>query len=303
MTLQIRPVQPPDLAPYLNLLRQAGLDALPPSVDPVRVQIQLLAEVDGRMVGAALVHSTPARVDGHLDAALAVDVPFRRQGIGRAMAATLIGALHHHPHTTLHAKVSDQEPGGRRWAEQLGFVEHAHTFESLLNVNHVPLAELVAARTALRHQGYGVVQVRDAKDPQWEKVYDLVTELLKDEPAMQSEMLPPFRQFAGTFLKSPHLDATFVLAQGDEWVALSGLQRNSPEAAYTWMTGVKRSHRGQGLARSIKLLTVDYARSAGIQTMCTANDSRNGPMIAVNRGLGYRPLPGHLQLQLTLENA
>jgi hypothetical protein len=55
------------------LLRQAGLDALKSSVDPVGVQVQLLAEVDSRIVGAAAVHSTPARVVGHLDAALVVD--------------------------------------------------------------------------------------------------------------------------------------------------------------------------------------------------------------------------------------
>lgn len=55
------------------------------------------------------------------------------------------------------------------------------------------------------------------------------------------------------------------------------------------MTGVRRDRRGRGLAYAVKLDSLRQARELGLDTMLTANDLENAPMLAVNRKLGFEP--------------
>jgi RimJ/RimL family protein N-acetyltransferase len=62
--------------------------------------------------------------------------------------------------------------------------------------------------------------------------------------------------------------------------------------AYNAFTGVDRDYRGRGLAQALKLLASRFAQRHGASSIATDNDSRNAPMLAINRKLGYRPQPG-----------
>jgi len=53
------------------------------------------------------------------------------------------------------------------------------------------------------------------------------------------------------------------------------------------LTGVLRDERGQGIARALKLRTIDYGRANGFREIRTLNDSLNGPMLAINVALGF----------------
>ena len=61
---------------------------------------------------------------------------------------------------------------------------------------------------------------------------------------------------------------------------------------YNMFTGVQRAYRGRGIALALKLLTIRCARSFSARYVRTHNDSENGPMLAINRKLGYQPEPG-----------
>jgi len=63
-----------------------------------------------------------------------------------------------------------------------------------------------------------------------------------------------------------------------------------------------REYRGRGLAQALKLQTVLLGKRAGLRYIRTNNDSKNTPMLAVNRKLGYRPSPGILRLVCELGN-
>ncbi|MEV0849019.1 GNAT family N-acetyltransferase [Streptomyces sp. NPDC049954] len=53
------------------------------------------------------------------------------------------------------------------------------------------------------------------------------------------------------------------------------------------MTGTLRAYRGRGLARLAKTTALHRARAAGLTEAFTGNDTENGPMLAINRRLGY----------------
>jgi len=63
------------------------------------------------------------------------------------------------------------------------------------------------------------------------------------------------------------------------------------------MTAVRRAWRGHGLATALKLRTIAYAIDQGLAALETGNDEGNLAMQAVNRRLGYRPLPDLLTMR------
>ncbi|MGZ8686891.1 MAG: GNAT family N-acetyltransferase [Gaiellaceae bacterium] len=59
-------------------------------------------------------------------------------------------------------------------------------------------------------------------------------------------------------------------------------------------TGVIRAYRGRGFGLLVKQHSLARAAAAGVTLVITQNDETNGPMLAINRKLGYRPLStGH----------
>ena len=61
---------------------------------------------------------------------------------------------------------------------------------------------------------------------------------------------------------------------------------------YNMMTGVDPAYRGRRIALALKLLTIRLARQYAADYIRTNNDSDNAPMLAINRKLGYQPVPG-----------
>ncbi|CAM5739435.1 GNAT family N-acetyltransferase OS=Streptomyces microflavus OX=1919 GN=HUT09_06010 PE=4 SV=1 [Streptomyces microflavus] len=55
------------------------------------------------------------------------------------------------------------------------------------------------------------------------------------------------------------------------------------------MTGTLRAFRGRGLAKLAKNgpASLHRARAAGYTDAYTANDTGNGPMLAINKAFGY----------------
>ncbi|MDQ3699482.1 MAG: hypothetical protein M3442_01005 [Chloroflexota bacterium] len=67
--------------------------------------------------------------------------------------------------------------------------------------------------------------------------------------------------------------------------------------AYTVLTAVARSDRGQGLALAMKLRAVAALRDAGVALFGTSNDAGNAPMRRINARLGYVPDPPSIQVE------
>ena len=65
---------------------------------------------------------------------------------------------------------------------------------------------------------------------------------------------------------------------------------------YNLMTGVDRAYRSRHIALALKVQSICFAKAFGADSIRTHNDSQNGPMLAINRKLGYQPRPGEYRL-------
>jgi GNAT superfamily N-acetyltransferase len=85
-------------------------------------------------------------------------------------------------------------------------------------------------------------------------------------------------------------DCSLVAYVDGELAGLTMLRVDRPSGrAHNNITGVRRAHRGRGLARLLKSHSLHRAAGLGVAVAATENDETNAPMLAVNTGLGYRP--------------
>jgi GNAT superfamily N-acetyltransferase len=80
-----------------------------------------------------------------------------------------------------------------------------------------------------------------------------------------------------------------VLARDDNlWVGMCTTSlREAGGYAFSEMTGVLASHRGQGVSLAMKLLAIDFARSSGYRWLRTFHHPLNANAIGMNRRLGF----------------
>jgi RimJ/RimL family protein N-acetyltransferase len=85
-------------------------------------------------------------------------------------------------------------------------------------------------------------------------------------------------------------DVSCVVCVGGDPVATGLVYSDSAtQRAVHGGTGVLASHRGRGLGQLLKRAVLARAHQAGITRMFTTNDETNGPMLAINRRLGFSP--------------
>ncbi|MDJ1137858.1 GNAT family N-acetyltransferase [Streptomyces iconiensis] len=77
--------------------------------------------------------------------------------------------------------------------------------------------------------------------------------------------------------------------EGPTWVGMSTASLH-PDHAFNEMTGVLPTHRAQGLALSLKLLTLTHTRTHDVPTVTTFHHPANTAMITLNRQLGHVPV-------------
>jgi RimJ/RimL family protein N-acetyltransferase len=97
---------------------------------------------------------------------------------------------------------------------------------------------------------------------------------------------------------------TVAVAPDGELVAYSELvvPRHDPGRVYQWGTLVRPAHRGHrlGVATKARNLLWLQAEEPGLSLLVTYNAEVNGPMIAVNEAMGFRPVErlGEFQRQI-----
>ena len=88
--------------------------------------------------------------------------------------------------------------------------------------------------------------------------------------------------------------AVFVALENGEVVGyakLSFLEETS-ERAFHDLTGVKRAHRGRGIAGALKRTQIGWAKANGYTSLQTANEVHNEPIRRLNERYGYVLEPG-----------
>ncbi|WP_446038303.1 GNAT family N-acetyltransferase [Streptomyces sp. SID1121] len=272
----------------------------------------LVAEGDGRLVGAAKVSDDPV-FPGTATALVAVDPAERGRGIGTALADRLIGAWERAgggrggDGGTVSTMLRDDLPRGRAFAERYGFgvVHHSVGFRFDLAGHQAELEQ--RARSALERAG---VRVRLATVLAEERT---IAECL--ERCGQGLPLPlDARPDSGVWLARLPSDSVFLLAEppppeegpAAEAGAVSGtvrpvgmtilVPRTDANSWHVAFTGTDPDHRGRGVATAVKAASLLYACRAGVESVTAQNDESNEHIIRANRALGMVPDVGYWTL-------
>lgn len=142
----------------------------------------------------------------------------------------------------------------------------------------------------LRALGFRFPSLTDVgnTEPNRFRLYELNAECSKDIPGRGS--FHSWDEYQQVRLNAPSFDpaGVTVAVEGEEWIGMSAVShREGFDYAFAEMTGTVRSRRGRGIATSMKLYGIAFARERGLATIRTVHHPDNEAMIALNRRLGF----------------
>ena len=235
---------------------------------------RLVAEADGAIVAWA-----PSGM--HADRGgwfwVGVDERFRRRGIGAALYDRIEARLRDLGATGLSTSINDE--AGRRFLESRGFVRGNVMSLSTLDLRTADLPDPPVAAVPLAEVDLDALR-------------DLYIAAHSDIPSRSPRSPVTPEAFHRDVVANDQVDlgASAAIIEDGEPVAFTLVIANrEARRAGTQLTGVRRDRRGHGLAFAVKVASLHRARAAGLGTMLVANDLENGPMLAVNRKLGFQP--------------
>ncbi|SFD44228.1 Acetyltransferase (GNAT) family protein [Lentibacillus persicus] len=239
----------------------------------------------------------PMLKPGWAEISIQVDPNWQHQGIGTRMLDEVRTLAAKYSAVSLRFSLKDTDKVSLDWAEKRGFSITSHTFESQLDVTDFDTGQYENDFKALESSGIRFTSL--AAYPQTEafhdRYWDFWRELVTDIPGMGDQPHPDNEQMKH-LTQNVDKNGFIVAVDGDAWVALSMVIRETATTYYNSMTGVSRQYRGKGLAQAIKVKAIDYAQQNGATYLRTHNDARNAPMLSLNEKLGYQPKPGQFSL-------
>ncbi len=246
---------------------------------------------DGRVTGQARLRLT-SDDDGqpHARLALAVRPDARRHGAGNALLGTALPVARAHGSDVVHALADDGV--GITVAEAWGARRvRPHT----VNVCEPRLAPAPASPPP----GLRLVGCDDLPDR--DEVLAVLNATADDDPSGLSHRMTAdeFATFWSAPEHRPELGAAVL--EGSRVLAFTSTSADlALGRAFTNITASRAGARGRGLATMVKAAALRAMAAAGVRTASTVNDDENGPVLAVNRRLGYTPLARTWSTELSL---
>jgi GNAT superfamily N-acetyltransferase len=250
---------------------------------------RLLAEVDGRIVGTAFAQDQIFVPRDWLSGRVHVDREHRMRGIGSALASALDARLEQRRCAGLVGRIRAEDGDSRAWAERRGFTLAFDEVTCVVDPPAVPDEVVRASRPDVDRLTFFSL-AEHGRSADLPRLYELVATLLGETPEIDGAPGPSPRAVECAFTHSLHLspEATWVAACGDEWIGVTVSGGYGDGGLYTWLTGVRATWRGRGVARALKARAVSSARSRGIRRMVSEVAVTNAAMLALNRSLGAR---------------
>ncbi len=217
---------------------------------------------------------------------VSVSPAHQRRGYGSRLVENVQHELTKQASLNIEVHARENEPAGLAFMEKHGYPRIANTFESVLDVATFDINAFEAKQLGLRTFSFAETAMSEAEE---RKLWDLNSETSRDEPKNDANFRPTFDEFKGSVIGASWFDPAgqFFAADGNEWVGMSASGRVFGKEFSNLFTGVRRSHRGRGIAFALKLRATEWAKESGAVTIRTNNDSRNAAMLAVNSKLGY----------------
>lgn len=310
----IRPAVEADASAVADLINRGYPE--PSTVEQVRERIRgsrgsrevtrLVATSDaGEVIGYGHTLRDDWMEPGLFWAHVVVDPAVRRQGVGSLLHGEVMAWARERGGATFRGEARESMPEGLPFAARHGYHIDRHIFESALDLASFDERPFVSALNTARAAGIHFFSLADLGDTMEarRKLYEVERVVARDIPGGSESATRPFEIFLREVCDPAHYrpETQLVAADGDAWVGLAGvLDYPANRSMYNGITGVLPAYRGRGIATALKLLAIRAARQRGAATIRTNNDSRNAPMLAINRKLGYQPEPGYYRMLRTV---
>lgn len=290
------------------------------------VRVLTATDEDGRAVGAGLVDVPLDDNRDLVSADLAVPPAHRRQGVGTALARAVCDLAERLGRPRVLGEVAlpvGREPATwpgavatTRWGFTLGVADVRREMPVPPDPAAAAALERLRAAALPHAAGYRWEVLRGAPSGEdAEAVAGLSSRMLAEAP--QDDLV----------VEPEVVDAAKVLARHARdvrlgrrlWTALARRREDGAVAAYSVLqrsahepdvlrqedTLVLPGHRGHRLGLLLKLATLDAALADGraegwvdgLRAVRTWNAASNGPMVAVNEAMGFRPVEELLEIQ------
>jgi GNAT superfamily N-acetyltransferase len=274
---EAQPREPASVAMFVDWCNQAG------------DMVWLLAERDDETRGAAfgLVgwHTPPHRAIG----AALVAPDERGAGVGIALLDALEGWAGDHGCTELDGPVAEDDAGSIAWAEQHGYQEVGRNSRLVLDLTRAEIPEPAPPT--------GIEIVTWADRPELAPgMWEVAREATVDIPGEEEGDIGTLEEWLARDMHGASDDprAVFVAVENGEVLGYAKLSllAETPERAYHDLTGVRRAHRGRGIAGALKRTQIAWAKANGYTSLQTSNEVRNEPIRRLNERHGYVLEPG-----------
>lgn len=266
------------------------------------IQERFVAEREGEILGLYVLNELRHVLRPHTYAAnIGVAKGHRGQGLGNMLYRHLEGRLHLHGATRIYGRVSEDQPEAMAFFERRGFSRTGRADRmSRLVVREANLEGYDGAVERAEDQGIRIQTLREiGMDDQQtlRRIHRMSFESARDIPSSEELEEFPFETWV-QWLESPgnSPDQVWVALEGAQPVGVASLSRRGEHAAFNNYTGVDRQYRGRGLARALKLKTIEFARAQGIEEIFTGNDIDNKRMLSINIPLGYQAVPSQIEI-------
>jgi len=251
----------------------------------------------GSVVGTASLFHMPRAYDPRrFGMWIGVHPQWHEKGVGHALYEHLFEQFRVLKAVALRTWTRETMRDSVAWLERRGFRELMRGWESRLDVRSFefpPFANYWGLPPDIE-----IVTLAEelAKDPESiQALYELDSDIAPDVPRIDPFTRMGFEMYRDHVLNSPGSipDAVFVARDGDRYVGLTELFRDDalPDTLNTGLTGVRREHRGRGIAFALKLRALDWAKRHGYREVRTFNSTLNAPMLGINVKLGFVKQP------------
>ncbi|HZG35391.1 MAG TPA: GNAT family N-acetyltransferase [Gaiellaceae bacterium] len=243
-----------------------------------------LCERAAETVGAAFVlhgwHSPPHRALG----GVFVKPELRGGGVGDCLLDTIEGWAAERGARELDGRVQEDDAGSLGWAVARDYHEVGRNSWLVLDLTATDAPDPAPP------EGIEIVTWGGRSDL-LPGMYEVAREATRDIPGEEEGEIGSLEEWLARDLQgaSDDADAVFVALEDDVVAGFAklSLSPDSSERAFHDLTGVRRSHRGRGIAAALKRTQIAWAKSAGYHWLQTANEVRNEPIRRLNERHGY----------------
>ena len=290
--MEIREIEADELEAFVEIARAAQPRELHTASgfadwrEQAAVMVWLLAE-DGAGAAYALTgwHTPPHRAIG----AVLVAPERRGAGTGDRLLEAIERWVAERDVTELEGPIQEDDEGSLEWARRRGYTEVGRNSHLVLDLTRVAAPE--------PDPPDGIEIVTWAERPELTQgMYEVAFEATPDIPGQEEDDAGTLEEWLARDMQGASDDpnAVFVALEDGEVVGFAklSLTPDVPHRAFHDLTGVRRSHRGRGIAGALKRTQIAWAKHAGYDSLQTSNEVRNEPIRRLNEKHGYVLEPG-----------